>query len=594
MKGILTLRIKILFSLILFFVVGNIALAIHEYSIRKNLFGIYINKYEIYYKNNTDIISNKYKHNFPSHNTIENNNKFISARDNHIIKYLLENKYKAKSISFSSNKNDNDNWLLENETFLVPDRLNNFQFTPFLQPKNYDSSYADRKQNRVLVVGDSFLFGNGLVDINRTVSNRFKYLLSEEYDSNFNFFTFAKPNSSIIDYKDWLTYENIKYVNPDFITIFLFENDLEVCDLKITLFCRTKIIKEISYQNCLSGKLDIYTKLLRKILFIYPATYDKVITIYCNNKNLTFSNIDSSKLLIANPNYNPGLSSIKNALEIIKKNSMDIPVYVIFMNDSCTRFISKGCNFMPDKEANFIYSRAYPELFKEYGFIVSEPRHYKNYKQLLSLTKEKLCSNPADCHFSTKVADFYAKTALNTIKESNFSPKFIYKFENDLLLSKSPSYIPIINNSDHLLIGNLNPVIINQESEKYFSYQNIDITKYLRFKNNKGDKFYSFSPCSSIGRPHIRVSFDNQVAKGKKIRIELLNAEFGSVAFSTFGYDENEFEVIDELKMISINEIIEYDFSNNRSGIIIASHKSGCPIDKTILAPEMLLKVSII
>jgi len=585
-----SLRLKILISFFIIFILTILLLSLHEYSIRKSLTSIYINKYELLNRDINYEYNNRYV--FPKEDEIKNNLKDITEKHLSSIKYLLNKKYPLnKKVEFIKeiNNNDDPEWSVETTTFLNPDKLSD-KFTPFALPNTF-TSLENKNYFRILSVGDSFLVGNGVIDNDKILDNRLLELLNENFGNNyFENYKISDGGAGILEYEKWLSKGNIKAINPDIIIIFFYENDLMFCGRVDKDYCisennsQTLPLKErfdISmYKECLSGENYLITRYAKFIINrFYPATYDKFIKYFCDESKFRIklepsdNNKNSRGLYYMIPELNLELEKFKKSIDNIKNNVGDIPIYILFMNDLN----------MPDY--NYITNRGYPDLFEELGYIVAKPEHYKNFDELLNLSRDEICVNPSDCHYSPKIVDFYAKVALDLLKENSVKPKNNNFYQKNIISNTTPTFIPRDYITD-------NEVLIGYQDPRS-SFHSSFIDRYTRYKKS-GTTFYSLAPCKSIGRPHIRVSFDKLSSFGKNIKVELLNAENGRVTFTTFGYDQNGNEIIDELKEIRISEIIEFKYNNDRSGIIIGSLQSGCPIDKTILAPEILIKVSII
>jgi hypothetical protein len=83
------------------------------------------------------------------------------------------------------------------------------------------------------------------------------------------------------------------------------------------------------------------------------------------------------------------------------------------------------------------------------------------------------------------------------------------------------------------------------------------------------------------------------LAENKNVNIEIIKSTNESLYFATFGYDKNYNEIISPFRVIKKGEKLSFKYSDYNSGFFIASTKGGCPLDESIIGPEVLLKISL-
>jgi hypothetical protein len=225
--------------------------------------------------------------------------------------------------------------------------------------------------------------------------------------------------------------------------------------------------------------------------------------------------------------------------------------------------------------------------------IVVESKHLRHVDKIFEKNNIKFeyFANPGDGHYNSEVTHGYAKAIVELISENLKSKRYDYVeglpniTEESILSDYLPGDIAIYRNNNELLAG----YMYQRRNEAV--YKNVD--KFLRSESKNGEKYYSLAPCMRINRPHLRFTVNYKIAEKKNVNIEIIKSADEFLYFATFGYDENYKEIISQFRVIKKGEKISFKFSDNNSGFFIASTEGGCPLDESIIGPEVLLKISL-
>lgn len=586
------MRLKITFVILSIFMIINIALYITEnFFITDKIFYKDIDLTKEYQFNKENYISYA--------KLIESENRHKESNDKFIIEELSllldENKNSENNNISTKNEifynNDITGWGSENVSFLVPDLyLNRHSKDPYFIKHTEIIRKKSSLEKNILVIGDSFAQGVGIENLDTAIPYQIEKELNKKYNTNiFKSTVFGTAGAGLEDYNQWLTDEIIKEINPELIIIMFFENDITPLSgserdwYKISIPNQGERFLKLAYNKCLDGEIGLLGAVIKKsINKVYPSISNYILKYYCDQSKILYKyNKVTADELRKFPEKNPYIESFKEDARSIVKKAGDIPVYLLPISSS--------------KRNYTIYSkyRGYPELFKEVGMIVAESKHLRHVDKLFEENKDfSYKVNPGDGHFNSEVAHGYAKTIVELISENLKSKRYDYveglpNITNESILSDYlPGDIAIYrNNNKELLAG----YMYQRRNEDI--YRNVD--KFLRSKSKNGEKFYSLAPCMRLNRPHLRFSINYKIAEKKNVNIEIIKSADEFLYFATFGYDENYKEVISQFRVVKKGEKLTFKFSDYNNGFFIASTKGGCPLDESIIGPEVLLKISL-
>ncbi len=584
------MRLKITFLLISFIMLTNIFLYLTEkYIIKDKIYYTDIELTREYQFNKVDYVKNAKENENEIRKKIKNDKFIIDELSLLDEKNLKKNDSPNDEIFYN---NDIMGWQTENISFLAPDlylirHINN----PYLIKNTEIQNKKNNLKKNILVIGDSFAQGIGSENLDATIPYLIERLLNKKYNTNiFKTTVFAAGGAGLEDYNQWLTAEMIKKVNPEFIVVMFFENDItpmsgrlrsNIAKENFDNYNRERFVK-LAYNQCIDGEIGFLGAIIKKsIKKVYPSISNNMLKYYCDQSKILYKyNKISADELRKFPEKNPYIVSFKEDARNIVKKAGDIPVYLlpISYNEGESSIYSKY--------------RGYPDLFKDAGMMVAEMRHLRYVDEIFEENNDLSdhLANPADGHFDSRINYAYAKTIVELISENikeeynNIKTESLIK-EESILSDYLPGDIALYGNSNELLLG-----YMDQRKNEYI-YKNID--SFLRSEDKNGKKSYSLAPCMRINRPHLRFSLNYKLAENKNVNIEIIKSTNESLYFATFGYDKNYNEIISPFRVIKKGEKLSFKYSDYNSGFFIASTKGGCPLDESIIGPEVLLKISL-
>jgi hypothetical protein len=266
----------------------------------------YIIKDKIYY---TDIeLTREYQFNKVDYvkNAKENENEIRKKikNDKFIIDELslLDEKNLKKNDSPNDEifyNNDIMGWQTENISFLAPDlylirHINN----PYLIKNTEIQNKKNNLKKNILVIGDSFAQGIGSENLDATIPYLIERLLNKKYNTNiFKTTVFAAGGAGLEDYNQWLTAEMIKKVNPEFIVVMFFENDItpmsgrlrsNIAKENFDNYNRERFVK-LAYNQCIDGEIGFLGAIIKKsIKKVYPSISNNMLKYYCDQSKILY------------------------------------------------------------------------------------------------------------------------------------------------------------------------------------------------------------------------------------------------------------------------------------------------------------------
>jgi lysophospholipase L1-like esterase len=492
----------------------------------------------------------------------------------------VESALQSSKLEALRSSNDRLAWKVENQTLLLPQMQTRHNNAPFLIHQIGGPEREFPAALRILVVGDSFVEGMGAEDLNRLVPYRLERLLNEQTHADaFRVVGVGMSGASLTDYAQWLSPEKVREINPDLVVVLFYQNDAlprSITDAVYNVDDDKQPSERFTmavYQDCVSGDRDRFGRLIMSTMARwYPATAEWIMQGYCDETRLAREYGEATlDEVMRNPLVNPYIGEIEEAARQLVKNTGGVPVLAVPMSSSDT--------------FGSIYSlhRGYPDMLERSGMTVAQPRHYQRVDELYATGGfMKYAVNPADGHFGPALADAFARTAAALVLETGISvpPVSVTPPARRLVTNYLPSFAALQDISENeVLVGYTPPTSQG------------DLERYVRGVRDGGKKVYSLAPCMRLVRPHVRVMLNPNVAEGRTVNVELVRSRVQTLAFTTIGYDSEQNETIAPLRELRLGETVTFPYREAMSGIMVATTEQGCPLDRTVAAPEMVLRV---
>lgn len=281
------------------------------------------------------------------------------------------------------------------------------------------------KKKKILVVGDSFVWGWAQDNLNNLWWKQLEYMLKQKGYQDVEIIAAGMNGFSIVDEteKIILNKEYIHKIKPDLIIVGYVYNDFEIWDKNDPYFVN-RIKENFKEQEYIRKNIDV--GLLKKMNHFFPSIHNKIIQMLMNKeyaktqfKNQYGYSYSEEKKQYLSDKYLKRIE--KRAIEPLSK--INIPVMVV--------------NLAFGSE---MYGKD-PILFQEKVFQLLDQYHVENYdlKENYNKTfkgldyKTELQVNIGDYHPGARVMNFYSQEIYNILKNKypNIIGKTTTKFKNE-------------------------------------------------------------------------------------------------------------------------------------------------------------------
>lgn len=438
----------------------------------------------------------------------------------------------------------------------------------------------DKDAFRVLVVGDSFVFGFGINDLDRVWHRVLANKLAERFGAgSYEFNTVSHIGTSILSYSENLSEEAIQTHKPDLIVIGFLPNDW-MADGSERRICGGRVTNASSsssctigawytrpaYVSCLEGKSNLIGALLRKFVKpVFPRVANSLTERMCDPKSYPEDPLTPNQVgdMVADPESSPYWSLYVDSIATIRRNAGSIPVLAL-----------------PTATNGYKSSPVVYETLRKGGIgVIPTPRTAAMLKEGQSFDKKSLWVNPADPHPDTALHNAYAEDAFDFIEREypNISPERTYDMA--LLSNYTPSSMTISSDGDQVTLSHSRTNASTLAQTTTNDYRTVP-------------RLPQAAPCAPYGRPHSRVVFNPQVLSKPFNAIVTLEKSERALVFSTVSYDSTGREVISKPVRLAVGEPVDYRFDTNTTGFIVGADQTGCSLNQEIHLTSFTLNVA--
>ena len=379
---------------------------------------------------------------------------------------------------------------------------------------------------KVLVIGDSMVFGTGLSDRELRWPNQLERTLNERTTPGaFHVETLGRDNASAIEEPEWLTKKRIEALDPDILVISYFMNDPvpsyreeAVCG-KIDLCHEGESESLPGYTQCVNGRSGLLPVMIRKVIGPwFPNIAYNLLQRNCDVRKLTSKNGIISPLEIQNrPKDSPYWPLMQTSVRSIPNRIGEIPILFapLHLNDASYSLVDEVS-----------------DLYKSIGAIIL-PMH-----ETLKIVGEKqklevsLRSNPEDGHPGGVVTQAIADDVTDSILVQIDSER-LKAATKSALMQSHPLY-PLISNMLPITLstqGDNNEMKVTHEStieSKMKSYQYLG--KILPPQH---------VPCALLNRPHAQIILEPTRMK-KVMKVDITSAMKNGLELYIFAHKTNQ------------------------------------------------------
>jgi len=448
---------------------------------------------------------------------------------------------------------------------------------------NHVASPEDNNQDafRILVVGDSYVWGFGQYDLDRVWHRRLATYLSENgKPGQYEVMAIGLGGRSIVSYADYLKEDVIKTLRPDLIMVGFLTNDW-VPDEAESICSNLKnkapgtdctagdwYIRE-DYVKCMNGESNLLGSFLQNIVKkVFPRTANEFTERICETKSrpdATLSNTER-RAMQDRPERSIYWEKYKKTVEQIRVQVGTVPIAIL-----------------PLTTKNIVHKEEVYQVWRDAGIdVIANPETKKILGSVRAEDGKSLWVNPADNHPNLLLNNAYAQDALVYVKEKfKTIEKSFVEQKMSLLSNYSPSSMSYKVDSES------NIVTFVHDGENEVSRRQT-ISNDIRGVSRPQQQV----PCAMYGRPHARFVLNPQVLNQKtNAKITLEDSEYSTLILSQVTYDARGNQLFSKPFQLQKGVSVVLSFSSETTGFVIASPKSGCDLDKRISLARFRLTI---
>ncbi len=438
-------------------------------------------------------------------------------------------------LSLSKTKREHMEWIQENNLI---NKMNKDK----LQNKDWDSNplwihegetLSEKKENikRILIIGDSLIWGNGYDNANHIWWQQFRQQLKKKGYNNVEVIAAGSDG-----YSTEQEFENIiknsdlmKQINPDLIVFGLVGNDTEFQD--------DYYVKLVNNEDIFFDTNNIIIKIYKKL---FPFTYNSLSLLISNKfeHNEIFQkhfgvNFYDFEHTIRNGKWLERYDNkVINSLSEYMNNHLNIPYF----------FYATSMEKEPG--LNNVLS-----VFDKYGI-----NYYLAFDK--NIYEKNVKINPANWHPSTALCNNFANVLLNILEE-----------DYNYILGNKGVYEPIININDWMPYK-LDVKKVNENSYNFIYPNSNDKNNFLHLPINKN--YIKLNLEEPIKLKNISIKGDN--VEEMEIFITKINKDLGyddKELFSLGAKNENFYWSLDEDELITSINVSAKITNGNQSKLSI-------------------------
>ena len=453
--------------------------------------------------------------------------------------------------------------------------------------ENSVSSPEDNESEafKILIVGDSFVWGWGFYDTDRVWHQILNSKLSDKFGAgSYQIEAVAHQGTSMISYSEYLTVDEIKKHDPDLIVIGFLPNDWQA-DGSEKRICRGKTgtgnsvesacklgawYTRPEYVKCLEGRSNFIGATLRRVVKpFFPRAANSLIERLCDPKSFPDDIYSPNELreMGNDPEQSPYWQMYLDSISAIRSNAGIVPVVAL-----------------PTSTNEYISNPVVYKALKSGGIkVIQTPATIALLSGDRSRGQKMLWINPADPHpnpelhyaYGTDIFNYISTTYPNKAKRSHYSMSLLSNF------SPSSMNLSVSTDSQDVSFGHDPSSWASMRQTVSNDYRTVPTPPQV-------------VPCAPYGRPHARFVFNPDVlATAFTAKITLDDAYDTTLVFSTVSYGSNGQEIFSRPVPFKPGQTFNTRFDRSTTSFVVGSAATGCPVGKTINLSAFDLSVSV-
>lgn len=430
------------------------------------------------------------------------------------------------------------------------------------------NSDVNPKGIRVLVIGDSFVWGDGVTDAGMTIGMRIQDELNSLVGSDiFTVINNGKSGASTYNHAEYFTKERLSKIKPDFIVYAYYVNDT-VPNFNEKMICIDKTVCDQfspqsapEYRDCIDGKSNVFNKVVTNFVRSrFPSFANDLIVRNCDSIYQKLSKLShTDEELWSDNEINPWFPTWKKAVATFAANTKDIPTFMAHL------YFNKP-EVKNDQEIT--------KEFNDLGIPVIPMQ--SSLDKIYEVGSGVLALNPVNAHSNSTLTKLYAKDIANYLIKK-VDPNLIsnakvnaYSSGRKLVSSVLPVSVDVIENSDK------SAEILIKNFVKEDDFPHIIAGKPLPSQ---------FVPCVDLGYSHIQVNLNRFIAPGKNLTIIPQGSNSSKFTLGYYHYDKDYTPVYQEVGPLSSS--LTFKIPEDSHGILLTvgmkNKNKNCPLTEEII-----------
>ena len=448
-------------------------------------------------------------------------------------------------------------------------------FDHLLDNEVYGPDGSGRK--RVLLIGDSFVYGTGVANPDDMLGQRLEDELNLIVGKNaFDVQTIGLHGASTVEESEWLTDELLSELDPDLIVVGLVPNDTIPSGRESAIcgsdrFCAQPITSTDipEYAACINGKIGFLPRLVRiTYMPFFPLISETILSRYCDlGRIASESNTLSYAELIRDPESSPYWKYFLSALDRFASINRDIPVTFSPLYD----------NYIALPERVLLVNS-----INDLDLSVSEMPSSDEALRL-ALDSKNLWVNPVDAHPNRYLNELYAKDIASSLLAK-------YPWIKDVVVAKDVIK-PLV--SAYLPLGGFEKASDNLAFAGVLTTDGI--TSQKRNLQDGTLAAVQKTPCANLGSAHGALYLRSGLPEAQRLELRLLSTStaLGIVDIYTMSVDRNSKSINRKVGEVRPGETVFFNLEVGERSILLAPRVGGACDDPNVELTLLALDIEL-
>ncbi len=439
---------------------------------------------------------------------------------------------------------------------------------------------------RILVVGDSFVWGEGHQDLEQRWHRRLQAELDERAGlGTYEVTALGRRMTSTVRISEWLSPELMKELRPDAVIVTYSANDV-IPSFEEKRYCRKlgtcletddansviggRVNKELL--TCMRGEDGVVGWFIRHALNPYlPRLTAKVVARFCDPDRINAEKrLETESDGGNNPTASQFWPDFVDAVNVIGVNVSGTPLFVM-----------PALNHIGDAVAAVAPLRE----FSRAGFVVIEPSATRTLLDSFPVDSRSLWVSPSDRHPGPRLTRAYASDAADTLLK--------------VLPPVAPSVASAAKGPTSLVTGWL-PAQLQLEETDGAASLTLPIpcpncsyaVENWKVNSSGAGRPTQQVPCAALGRPHVRIGLSRTALDADALRLFVRGMVTDRYIVQTLGHDSDGNEVRRTAFEVPAGEALRIPIWDGLDTLLVASADAdGCDYTKDISMDAMQVEI---